>query len=61
HHLLKHRGGWTVHRDTTGNTVWTSPTGHTYIKPPERIGPAKQEPPDQPDRPDSLGLGANVV
>ncbi|TDD94077.1 HNH endonuclease signature motif containing protein, partial [Jiangella asiatica] len=42
HHLLKHRGGWTVHRDTTGNTVWTSPTGHTYIKPPERIGPAKQ-------------------
>ncbi|WP_147375210.1 HNH endonuclease signature motif containing protein [Jiangella rhizosphaerae] len=40
HHLLKHRGDWRVHRQPDGTTVWTSPTGHRYAKPPEATGPA---------------------
>jgi hypothetical protein len=33
HHRLKHQGGWTVHpSETTGNTLWTSPTGRQYAK-----------------------------
>jgi hypothetical protein len=33
HHRLKHQGGWTVHpSETTGNTLWTSPTGRRYAK-----------------------------
>lgn len=39
HHLLKHRGGWRVDRLPSGATVWLSPTGHRYVKPPEPIGP----------------------
>ncbi len=31
HHILKHRGRWTLRTDpTTGQANWTSPTGHTY-------------------------------
>ncbi|MBB5785660.1 HNH endonuclease signature motif containing protein [Jiangella mangrovi] len=39
HHLLKHRGGWTVTRGPDGTTRWRSPTGHIFRRPPERIGP----------------------
>jgi hypothetical protein len=35
HHRLKHHAGWKVHRRTDGTTVWTSPTGRTYDKPPD--------------------------
>ncbi len=39
HHLLKHRGGWRVDRQPDGTTIWTSPTGHRYPKPPRAVGP----------------------
>ncbi|WP_371791018.1 DUF222 domain-containing protein [Streptomyces sp. NBC_01471] len=35
HHLMKHRGNWTVTRDSvTGITTWVSPTGHIYLNTP---------------------------
>ncbi|SED62658.1 protein of unknown function [Jiangella alba] len=40
HHLLKHRGGWSVTRHRDGSTRWRSPTGHHYVRAPERIGAA---------------------
>ncbi|SDS62686.1 HNH endonuclease signature motif containing protein [Jiangella sp. DSM 45060] len=40
HHLLKHHGGWSVTRHRDGSTRWRSPTGHHYIRAPERIGAA---------------------
>ncbi|WP_026876084.1 HNH endonuclease signature motif containing protein [Jiangella gansuensis] len=46
HHLLKHDGGWRVHRHVSGATVWTSPTGHAYVKPPEQVGPIPEPSPD---------------
>ncbi|TDD94668.1 HNH endonuclease signature motif containing protein, partial [Jiangella asiatica] len=39
HHLLKHHTSYAVTRLVNGTTRWTSPTGHTYDKPPEPIGP----------------------
>jgi hypothetical protein len=31
HHVLKHKGRWTLHTNTgTGRRSWKSPTGHTY-------------------------------
>ncbi|WP_343076508.1 HNH endonuclease signature motif containing protein [Jiangella mangrovi] len=44
HHLLKHRGGWTVTRGPDGTTRWRSPTGHIFRRPPERIGPVGVRP-----------------
>jgi hypothetical protein len=41
HHLLKHHGRWQVSRQPDGTTRWRSPTGHTYERPPERIGPSQ--------------------
>ncbi|PZF85857.1 HNH endonuclease signature motif containing protein [Jiangella anatolica] len=38
HHLLKHRGHWTVRRGPGGITRWRGPTGHHYTKPPEAVG-----------------------
>ncbi|RIQ28212.1 HNH endonuclease signature motif containing protein, partial [Jiangella rhizosphaerae] len=38
HHKLKHHGHWHVERLPDGTTIWISPTGHRYEKPPERIG-----------------------
>jgi len=40
HHHLKHDAAadghpWHVHRQPNGNTVWRSPTGRTYVKPPD--------------------------
>jgi hypothetical protein len=31
HHRLKHETGWGVHRNETGATTWTSPSGRTYV------------------------------
>ena len=48
HHRLKTYGGWTVDWDAlTGDTWWTSPTGHTYRRPATDANP---DPPPQ-DRP----------
>ena len=33
-HPLRHEGGWKLAREPDGTTTWTSPTGHTYRKPP---------------------------
>ncbi len=38
HHLLKHHGHWQVATLPNGATVWTGPTGHRFLRPPERAG-----------------------
>jgi hypothetical protein len=35
HHHLKHEAGWRVSRAPDGSTVWTSPTGRIFRKPPD--------------------------
>ncbi|WP_026874650.1 HNH endonuclease signature motif containing protein [Jiangella gansuensis] len=56
HHLLKHRGRWHVRQGPDGVTVWTSPTGHTYRKPPETVGPTGPDhPAAQRTGPDTAG------
>ncbi len=59
HHQLKHKSGWTLHRDPdTASATWTTPTGHTYTREPYdyRPTPAEPEQPesffDQPDLPE---------
>ncbi len=37
HHHLKHETTWQVHRDPDGTTRWTSPSGHTYARPPDQL------------------------
>jgi uncharacterized protein DUF222 len=37
HHHLKHDGGWRLHRLENGTVRWTTPTGHTYDRPPEPL------------------------
>jgi hypothetical protein len=37
HHQLKHEAGWTVTRELDGTTLWKSPTGHTYARPPDEL------------------------
>jgi hypothetical protein len=37
HHHLKHETDWHVHRDPDGTTRWTSPSGHTYARPPDEL------------------------
>lgn len=37
HHHVKHEAGWTVHREPDGTTIWSSPTGHRYARPPEDL------------------------
>jgi hypothetical protein len=32
HHHLKHEAGWRYETTADGDTVWTSPTGHVYIR-----------------------------
>lgn len=40
HHLIKtHRPHWAVERLPDGTMAWTSPTGHTYLRPPDPVGP----------------------
>lgn len=41
HHRLKTHGGWTVERDpATGDTMWTGPTGHRYVRPAHQSDPS---------------------
>jgi hypothetical protein len=35
HHHLKHETTWRVDRARDGTTMWTSPSGHTYGRPPD--------------------------
>ena len=45
HHNLKTHGGWQVQRDeATGRTVWTTPTGHEYVREPV-AAPGAEPPP----------------
>jgi hypothetical protein len=37
HHHLRHEAGWSVRREPDGATLWTSPTGHTYTRPPDEL------------------------
>jgi hypothetical protein len=47
-HRCKQHEGWTVQRDQTGGTIWTTPTGRTYTSPPE---PSPRHPPQAKPRP----------
>jgi hypothetical protein len=38
-HLFKTHGGWQVSQPTPGQFAWRTPTGHTYTKHPDPIGP----------------------
>jgi Domain of unknown function (DUF222) len=38
-HLFKTHGGWQVQQPVPGQFVWRTPTGHTYTKHPDPIGP----------------------
>jgi hypothetical protein len=35
HHNAKHDARWQVKRLRDGGSAWTSPTGHTYVRPPD--------------------------
>jgi hypothetical protein len=35
HHHAKHHAGWHVKHLPDGTSAWTSPTGHTYARPPD--------------------------
>ncbi|WP_026875558.1 HNH endonuclease signature motif containing protein [Jiangella gansuensis] len=48
HHLLKHHGRWKPTQLPSGATVWRSPTGHAYTRPPDPIGPIITNAPDPP-------------
>lgn len=40
HHVDKHSSRWRVSQPEPGRFEYTSPTGHTYIREPESVGPA---------------------
>jgi hypothetical protein len=42
-HQLKH-GGWHLDQIAPGTFVWTSPTGHTYDRPPRPVIPDLPDP-----------------
>jgi len=51
HHRLKTTGSWSPRRDgSTGSTLWTSPTGHSYVRAPVSTDPGWIPPPRPPDR-----------
>jgi hypothetical protein len=37
HHHVKHEAGWAPRRESDGTTTWTSPSGHTYARPPDEL------------------------
>lgn len=39
HHVDKHQTGWQVAETSPGRFDYVSPTGHTYTRPPEPVGP----------------------
>jgi Domain of unknown function (DUF222) len=62
-HLFKTHGGWQVHQPAPGQFTWRTPTGHTYTKHPDPIGPiiddgqdhargARTDKTTQPEEPD---------
>jgi hypothetical protein len=48
-HLFKTRGGWRVSQPRPGYFSWRTPTGHTYTKDPDEVGPIIHGPPAQDD------------
>jgi hypothetical protein len=56
HHRMKHETDWQVEQLPDATFIWTSPTGHTYLVPPEPFldhpPPAEPDPPPPPDPPD---------
>jgi hypothetical protein len=56
-HRMKHQTDWDVEQLPDANFIWTSPTGHRYVVPPEPFldhppPPAPDPPPKPPDPPD---------
>lgn len=49
HHRAKTHAGWQPHRLDDGATTWRSPTGQTYVRPPEHHPPAAPPPAPPPD------------
>jgi hypothetical protein len=48
HHHVKHEAGWSVRHEPDGTVTWTSPTGHTYTRPPDEIPiDTTSDPPDR--------------
>jgi hypothetical protein len=45
HHLIKHHGPFTVDQPEPGTLRWTSPTGRTTSRGPDRVGPTRESPP----------------
>ncbi|GAA4794918.1 hypothetical protein GCM10023200_33710 [Actinomycetospora chlora] len=43
-HRLKHGYGWRLDQSSPGTFVWTSPTGHTYARPPRPVIPDLPDP-----------------
>jgi hypothetical protein len=43
HHRLKHHTRWQPHRHPDGSTTWTTPTNHTYTRPPDPYPIPEQE------------------
>ncbi|MFC5140206.1 hypothetical protein ACFPK1_18335 [Actinomycetospora rhizophila] len=43
-HRLKHDAGWRLAQPAPGRFVWTSPTGHTYDRPPRPVAPDIPDP-----------------
>jgi Domain of unknown function (DUF222)/HNH endonuclease len=37
HHHAKHEAGWQPKKQPDGTTTWTSPSGHTYPRPPDDL------------------------
>jgi hypothetical protein len=48
HHRLKHEGGWTVEYVNRAH-IWTTPTGHQYIREPEPIAQPQPQPDTKPE------------
>ncbi|WP_158564204.1 HNH endonuclease signature motif containing protein [Jiangella anatolica] len=51
HHLIKHHGPFAVDRPEPGTLRWTSPTGRTTSRGPDRPGPVHDPPPGTDDPP----------
>lgn len=43
-HRVKHEAGWHLAQPEAGTFVWTSPTGHSYERPPRRVIPDVPDP-----------------
>ncbi|HEX5994559.1 MAG TPA: DUF222 domain-containing protein [Jiangellales bacterium] len=61
HHVDKHSSRWRVSQPEPGRFEYTSPTGHTYIREPEPVGPAGDRATpvvgSDPDPPPVLDMG----